>query len=245
MKRVVPMVLCVVIILTLFSSCAGRGQISLAECEDLYAQFMDSRQWQTVDEYGYGSESEEMQITEYKIFDFDGNGIPELLFHAEDADMMGVRGPARRDLFCTIEDGVVKQLLSCYVSGGSIGGNQIVFGYDTETKTHVVCESGYGGGFMGSMAWDTIYELNNAELRKTVEYSQTTQVAENYVNGELDKPGLFYPSDMDYGKQAVFTVYMINDEQVSEEAYYDVNNRFVPPIDKDLVPSRWQKVAVD
>jgi tetratricopeptide (TPR) repeat protein len=209
--------------------------LTLADYEKIYTQYMDSKQWQVdyepQDEYE-STDMADYKITAHKIFDLDGNGIPELWFHAEASDeFAGPRGPERRDFFCAIQDSRVIQLLSGYISGGSIGGDEISILYDTEEQTHVVCKTGYAGGFGGSMSWIETYHYADGIISKDMGYSVLTQIASNYADGELDDPNLYYEdSGMTVGNEPTFTVYKVNDVQVKRDVYEKTDSRFTDPI---------------
>jgi len=207
--------------------------------EKIYLQYMESAQWKNDYEPQDEFEPADMTdytITAYRIFDLDGNGIPELWFCAEAPDTFaGPRGPERRDFFCAIEDSLVKQLLSGYISGGTMGGDEITVKYDTEKQNHVICKTGYAGGFGGVMSWLEIYDFSGLSIVKTMQYSQISQTASNYSDGELDKPDLYYPfTDITWGNEAAYTVYRINGGQVSKEAYEQLSDRFINPVDESF-----------
>jgi len=204
--------------------------------ELLYAEYMDSSQWQSdyvpLDEYEL--DISDFTITDFKIFDLDGNGILELLIHAEISDDIGPNGPERRDFFCTIKDNQVIQLLSTYSSSGTIGGDEISFCYDTETQIHIVCKKGHAGGFGGIASWHNVYALSDGILTEILSYSMITQVESNYIDGELDNPSLYYLSDSILMGESTFTVYEVNDEQVPVEIYEKFYNRFTLPISDEF-----------
>ena len=210
------------------------SELSNMDYEKIYTEYMESAQWQ--DEYEpqdeYESDITDFKITTSKVFDFDDNGIPELWLHAESSNELGLGGPARRDIFCTIEGSNVIQLLSGYKSGGSMGGSEIAVYYDTKTLTHVICKEGYAGGFGGSLWWTEVYDFSNGSITEVTQYEGIDQIARNYVDGELDNPGWYYPSDREIGGQALFTVYYVDGEQVQKETYDRVSNRFTAPINE-------------
>ena len=211
------------------------SELSNVDYEKIYTEYMESTQWQ--DEYEpqdeYESDITDFKITTFKIFDLDDNGIPELWFHAESSDELGPGGTARRDIFCTIEGSNVIQLLSGYTSGGSIGGAEIAVYYDTKTLAHVICEEGHAGGF-GVRRDGLKYTIFYGSITEVIQYQSINQIASNYVDGELDNSGWYYPSDREIGGEALFIVYYVDGEQVQKETYDRVSNRFIAPINEDF-----------
>ena len=212
------------------------SELSNADYERIYTEYMESTQWQ--DEYEpqdeYESDITDFKITTFKIFDLDDNGIPELWFHAESSNELGPGRPARRDIFCTIEGSNVIQLLSGYISGGSMGGEEITVYYDTKALAHVICKEGHAGGFGGSAEWTEVYDFSNGSITEVIQYQSINQIASNYVDGELDNSGWYYPSDREIGGEALFIVYYVDGEQVQKETYDRVSNRFIAPINEDF-----------
>ena len=183
---------------------------------ELYEEFLESREWALMED-GAGDLSEwDFELAAQKIFDFDGDGVDELWIEASE--------PGGFDLFSglyTIESAQVKELLSGYVTGGSIGGNCVVAYYDTQTQQHIVSLVGYAGGIGGGggVRYGTYYEYENGQLREVL---------------DLKLESL-------YGREPVYTV---NGEQVTEEKYNQTLARLTKPTDETFLlgknPLDWE-----
>ncbi len=181
------------------------GGYSAFDGEGVYLDFMQSDEWaKGTDGYGEAYDISGIGINAYKIFDFDGNGTPELWLEA--LDYSGIR-PWGISALYTIEDSTVRNLLLGYQSGGTIGGEYLVIRFDTQTARHVIALEGYAGGFGGSAASSRYYD---------------------YQDGELTEIGS--TSIINDGESGT-TEYKINGTVVSAEAYEAVSARFEAPAD--------------
>ena len=171
----------------------------------LYEAFLASKQWKLMED-GAGDLVEwDFELTAHKIFDFDGDGVDELWLEASEPG-----GFDKFSGFYAIEDAQVKELLSGYITGGSIGGDEVAMFYDTQTKQHLVSVVGYAGGFGGNASYGTYYEYKNGHLREVL---------------DLKLESLFEREP----------VYEIDGEQVTEAEYNQALARMTEPTDKTFL----------
>ena len=147
------------------------------------------------------------EITAKRILDFDGDGILDLWFRAEDTS----GGREVITGFATIADGRVVLLLSGYISGGSIGGTFITSAYNQETSQHVIKLRGLIGGFGGRVHYAEFYSMENGEL--TLLYS---------IWHEYHRP---------WGHSEAEEIFKVNGEEVSEEVHNQIAGKFIDPVD--------------
>jgi len=172
---------------------------------ELYEAFIESRQW-TFMEDGAGDLSEwDFELTARKMFDFDGDGVDELWIEASEPG-----GFDKFSGFYCIEDAQVKELLTGYITGGTIGGDEVAMYYDTQTKQHLAGLSGYAGGFGGNASYGTYYECENGQLREVL---------------SLEMESMFDSEP----------VYTVSGKQVTEEEYELAQARMIEPTDKKFL----------
>jgi hypothetical protein len=207
-----------------------------SNAQEIYYEFMRSKEWRNDDWdlYWFAPDTEH-EITSYKIFDFDGNGVYDLWIEMEDDT--GFR-PAGISAFYTIEDGQVKRLLDGSLSGGTMGGDWITTAYDSQTGEHLIGVTGYMGGFGGRNNWSRYYRYINGELSRAFSISEMSQVEINYSDDELADDTLFYvEDDSPFGSSdgRFITVYRVNDVQVTREVYEQMKARINSPIDERYI----------
>lgn len=145
--------------------------------EKIYKDYIESEKWRT---YTYhtasGTDStvtnNELILSNKDIFDFDGDGIPELLLYARNPKRYSPRGVETKSYLYTIVNGKPKIILSGYTCGGTLGGNTVCFAYDNLTSKYVVGLSSYTGGFGGdghSYEW---YKYDKGELTQIAQYGK-------------------------------------------------------------------------
>ena len=180
----------------------AAAEISEAE---LYEEFIASREW-TLMEDGAGDLSEwEWELTARKIFDFDGDGVDELWIEASEPG-----GFDKFSGFYTVEDAKVKELLFGYITGGTIGGDEVAMCYDTQTQQHLVGLAGYTGGFGGGAHSTTCYEYKTGQLREVLSMEELSM----------------------HGSE---TEYTVNGAQVTEDEYNQAHARLTKPTDETFL----------
>ena len=184
--------------------------------EKILKEYMDSGQWlkdlagpYIVDEWNLFADGDyenwRLEITAYKIFDFDGDGVSELWLEAFEDSVTWSWGMSG---FYTVENGQVKNLIIGQQTGGSIGGDYIIMGYDNFTGRHVVVNTGFVGGFGGQLTYSSYYDYEFGRLTELISVENTFYIDEK-------EPREF----------------MVDGEIVLEDDYWAVEERFVEPID--------------
>ena len=189
------------------------------DSEAVLIEYMDSGQWlvdllgpDIEDEWGLfaGEEPEtcELEITNFKIFDFDGDGINELWLEAYEDSVTWSWGMSG---FYAVVDGEVKNLIIGQQTGGSLGGDYVVMGYDIANKRHIIMKSGFVSFVdepRGQITYSSYYDYFNGELRFIAALENTF-----YVDEKIPRE------------------YFVDVMPVSEEEYFDMEARFREPID--------------
>jgi len=253
LKRIYSLALCVTLIFSLLVACDGEAPLNeptpsptpsapppspspepiSSEDEDIYYEFMQSGEWKGdevwLDEGNL--EGQGIEITAYKIFDFDGDGVKELWLEAYDNEFRRHAYSA----FYKIEDGQVKRLLYGVLSGGSMGGDWVTVRYDTYTEKHLLSLIGSFGGFGGRSSTGKYYEYENGELNEAFSMLTMYQTAKNYREEDLE--GLYYVDEDDDREPEwrTITIYEIDDERVTKEAFEQMRERLIEPIDDTFI----------
>jgi hypothetical protein len=130
--------------------------------ESVYMNFVNSKEWAKDDPYLSGNYYDtDLEVTNYKIFDLDNNGVSELWIETYEYAQRGSYGISG---FYTLEAGEVVLLLSGNMSGGSMGGDWIATRYDTQSSKHVVGKVGHVGGFGGTYEYEEYYNYSNGKI---------------------------------------------------------------------------------
>ena len=179
----------------------------ISDSASLYQDYMDSKSWQVVSGgYGDGESFTEsdLEISAYKIVDFDGDGTDELWLCAYDYSAIMLRGISA---FCAIQNGEVVPLISCYLTGGTIGGDRVASLYDEETQRHVIAVSGYSSGWGGYYDQNEFFDYSGGVL------THITTLATYKENSDLT------------------AICEIDGTEVSPELYSEACARFSSPMD--------------
>ena len=158
----------------------------LKQEEELYNDFIESRAWATYTDLNNEEYTDDDLVLQWvEFFDFDVDGYNELYItaHVPDSPM-----PCGVSWFCTIEDGEVSPLLFGRLSGGTIGGDQIIVRWDMETDRHVVGLAGFASGFGGYAEWKEYYDYAGREMDFITSFEEITMndsgLTEYYIDGE-------------------------------------------------------------
>ena len=200
----------------------------------LYEKFIQSRQWAA------GEADLPADITAYTIFDFDGDGIQELWLEAYDET-----GPQKSGIsgFYSIKNAQVEQLLRGTLSGGSIGGEEIVICYDTVTEKHLIGLDGFYGGFDGSAHSSVYYEYKKGDLHQAISGLMLSQAKENYSAEELEDEALYYVESNEF--KNYITVYEVDDVRVRKDIYEETMVRLTEPLDEKYIMKRKAPLALN
>jgi tetratricopeptide (TPR) repeat protein len=212
-----------------------RSEPDIDEYE-LYYQFMNSRQW--AEDYRLGDYvgTTDIEITAYKIFDFDDNGTNELWLeaYAYDYRPRGISG------FYTIEGGQVKNLLIGNLSGGSIGGDWVAVRFDAQTGNHLIGLEGFAGGFGGNSSWGEYFEYVNGQISGVFNIFTMSQVEYNFSETQLEDETLYYVEEHNLFSESepqsrYITIYEIDNVQVTREAYEQIRTRLLNPSEEKFI----------
>ena len=168
-----------------------------------YYDFMDSNLWAEDDIFSNAHyRNTDLIITEYKIFDFDSDGVDELWLKA---CTDGIVWAASLSGFYKFVDDKVVTLLFGNFSGGSMGGDWLITKYDTLTNQHVLGIEGYTGGYGGHYEYREYYE---------------------YRNGVLASVGAFAFEHYDIVGEEFKVKYYVNGLQANKSEYDKMEDRF-------------------
>ena len=254
LKRVSIFALCAALTLLMLASCgeeapSGEPTPSLTpsapspspelistEDEDIYYEFMQSGEWRNDNTWYWDDEGslvpEWLEISAYKIFDFDDDGVKELWLEAYEDGGYSRWGYSA---FYSVENGQVKRLLYGHLSQGSIGGGWVVAYYDTQTEKHLLSLIGSFGGFGGRGSSGKYYEYENGELNEAFSIFSEWHPNRDYYDEEIEGL-LHYVDEDDY--DTVWhrvAIYEINDERVTKEAFEQMKERLIDPIDEKFI----------
>lgn len=153
----------------------------------LYSAYIESEKWRTYDNFGEMITNDRLTEQKYAIFDINNDGVFEMLFEAENPNP--TMRPETRSVFCTIQNGEVKELLSCATVDGTMGGTNAVVEYSEENDAFYICETQYGSG--GGVQGNSIkgYTLDGVTLVKqfsaSSEFVLSNPPTENHtIDGE-------------------------------------------------------------
>lgn len=125
--------------------------------------------------------------------------------------------------------------------GGSMGGNEICFWYDTEEGVLKPGGKGHIGGFGGYISQAHVDNLKQGEMVVENSFSRCYQVASNYSRETLlENAELFYDTeDNAYTEENILGAesvveYSVNTEQVSAEDYHAARDRYISYIPLDM-----------
>lgn len=171
-------------------------------------------------------------IIHLKLYDLDGSG--ESLLYCVAVPLIG-RGPGHLSYsgLYSEKNGKLKELVTGYECGGTLGGDLVRIFKDTETNKLLVGSVNHAGGFMGNASGCDIYDYQNKKTKKIASYECITQSTENYKKSDLMKQAeLFYDdNDKPYNKDTVLqadtvTEYQVNGKQVTRAEYNKIEKRY-------------------
>lgn len=124
----------------------------------------------------------------YKIFDLDGDGVPEMLIYATAPELSGPKVMSASS-FCVISGKEVKTIDSGSTSGGTIGGTTVGLCEEKSTGRLMIYKNSYTGGFGGNASDYIFYSYYNGSLTQEVvthqiSYMDTSLGSDEYtING--------------------------------------------------------------
>lgn len=178
-----------------------------------------------------------------KLFRTGKENATVLFFHATPLDyFISMRGVSTSLSGLYIDkNGRAEALREAGDGGGSMGGNEICFWYDTEEGVLKPGGKEVAGGFGGYSTGGHVDKLEQGELVIENSFSWCSQTTENY--GEktlLENAELFYDNEGNaYTRENILRAesvveYSVNGEQVSVEDYHVVRDRYIPYIPLDM-----------
>lgn len=124
-------------------------------------------------------------------------------------------------------------LLDGYECGGTAGGDEMCFWYDTEEERVLLGISGYAGGFGGVASYGSVYDYEDGEISLRVSFERISEGVGSYnVEEYLENAELYYDSnDQPCTRETirnagVATGYYINGELTTIEHYREVRERY-------------------
>lgn len=141
--------------------------------------------------------------------------------------------PLTNSAFYGISDDSLKLLLKGYESGGSGIGDRVCFWSDTETGEILLGARGAVGGFIGSAAYMSVFEVQENEVKVRDDLYSVSQSSGNYTEKELleNVDHFFDEDDMPYTEETILegTVvqeYEVNGKNVAPEVYRDCREKY-------------------
>lgn len=178
-----------------------------------------------------------------KLFRTGEENVTVLFFHATPLDyFIGVLGGSTSlsGLYMD-KNGSAEALDEAGNGGGSMGGSEICFWYDTKKGVLKFGGKGNRGGFGGYASYGHVYKMEQGELVIENSFSWCSQAASNYGEKELlENAELFYDNEGNaYTRENVLRAesvveYNVNGEQVSAEDYQAVSDRYISYIPLDM-----------
>ena len=203
------------------------GQSEETDYEALYMEYLNGDGWKTGfiedDSWKFAEFRPEdidffdgYELAEYKLLDFDLDGVTEMWFAMQNPNSYGVKGYETAEGFCTVTDSEVTAVIHGFKSYGSIGGTGIDFAYDTWNDSHVIRRYGSFGGFGGRSESLEFFRFVSGTLEKQMEASMQIQNGMSF-SGEY--------SDVDISGE-----YIVDEMQMTESEYSSKLGRFKSPV---------------
>lgn len=178
-----------------------------------------------------------------KLFRTGEENATVLFFHATPLDyFISMRGENTSLSGLYIDkNGRAEALREAGDGGGSMGGDEICFWYDTEEGVLKPGGKGDAGGFGGYSRSGRVDKLERGEMVIENSFSWCSQSAENYDEKTLlDNAELFYDNEGNaYTRENILRAesvveYSVNGEQVSVEDYHAARDRYISYIPLDM-----------
>lgn len=167
-----------------------------------------------------------------RIYDYWHTGKPVLLVRCEPYVQEGPGQLSYSALFSWKGEEAVC-LLEGYECGGTSGGDEVCFWYDTEEEQLLLGTSGYAGGFGGHAVYGSVYDYEDGEISLRVSFEWISEGIGSYnIEYYLEDAELYYDlDDQPYTREtildaAVATGYYIDGELTTIEHYREVRERY-------------------
>lgn len=169
----------------------------------------------------------------FKLFSVEGMEEPVLYCVEKPFSDGFFLSPLTDSAFYGISDDSLKLLLTGYECGGSALGDRVCFWLDTETGEILLGTRGAAGGFMGSAAYMSAFEVQENEVKIRDDLYSVSQYSGNYTEEELleNVDHFFDEDDMPYTEETILegTVvqeYEVNGQNVAPEIYRDCREKY-------------------
>ena len=195
---------------TIFLNNQGKDEVTLL-FSDGFWEILAIRDDEVTDEHAmYLSYLEQYKTTAYKIFDFDGDGVLDLWFEAEENDDIQTQNRIITGL-CTIANRKVELLL--YGNGGwNAGGNYVTVMKNKETSANVIVFVDSLGGYDSGIrvTRQRFYAMKNGGLSELETLRYTYRWATEQMGAE--------------------SIYEVDGVYVSKEIYEKTANTYTNPM---------------
>jgi len=163
--------------------------------------------------------------------DLNNDGTYELLISARNSENLGVRGYETNYACYTINNGSVIKLEEAYYGGGSMGGDNLVFKYDSFLGKYIIMKTSLiRDGSWANSYYCYAYDIIDGQLEM---YIHTTSGFVSTNNDTYGPRAEEIKSETDLYVEDEHGVYYwsANDSYISEEEYDRTLDRFTDPTD--------------
>lgn len=183
---------------------------------------------ETVQVFDFAHYSKEDYAIQSMLADIGNDGSYELLLTTANPK----ESYSGCSLLFIIRNGEVVQVLSAYISGGTMGGEFLRVEYDTSAGKHMLTKSSHWGyGAAGGSSGLTVYTSTDQGFTE-LEVLTCTAISNDPVIGnkvEADKIRTENPYALEI--DGYVKSYTLNDSYISEEEYEKEDNKYIAPID--------------
>lgn len=171
---------------------------------------------------------EDLTVRLYRV---EGGGRPVLYLHSE--PYLSTNFPLSQSAFFSVENGQLKQLLSGYQCGGSLGGDFVHLWFDREEETVKIGATGKFGGFGGHSSNHEIYSYEAGRVKEEKRFCAITQKNGNFSSQALlEHPEMYFDETGNpYTKETILEAeylseYTIDGEQTTPGRYYELLKKY-------------------
>lgn len=166
-----------------------------------------------------------------RLYRVEGSSSPVLYVYSEPYGLTNF--PLSHSAFFSVEDGQLKELLSGYQCGGSLGGDFVHLWFDREEEAVKFGVSGEFGGFGGYSYRHEIYSYEAGEMEEEKRFYTVTQETGNFLpQALLEHPEMYFDEmGNSYTKETILEAeslseYTIDEEQTTPGRYYEMFRRY-------------------
>lgn len=167
-----------------------------------------------------------------RLYCVEGGSSPVLYIHSEPYTCTNF--PLSESAFFSVEDGELKELLSGYQCGGSLGGDFVHLWFDRDEEIVKIGVSGEWGGFGGYSSNHEIYSYETGVMEEEKRFWMVRQTTGNFLpQALLEHPDMYFDEtgNNPYTKETIFEAehlseYRIDEEQTTPDRYYELLGRY-------------------